>query len=314
MRYVMKSTVSFTTNACITDIPFIKKTLTHMKRSLDYPFVERIVALDPGLPVGKYAKRGKGDLLELRNILSNLLEEGVIDTVVEIPTNDVNKNKVLNKYFGAIDIALNDFDGAPIYQYLYAIDLCSGDYILHVDSDMLFHNGGGYSWIEKAISCMQSNPHVAFTTPSGGPPQAKNWLERLIGISLKQSTPDVWHKATFISTRYFLMDKKRLINEMLPLEQDKPSEPLENSLTYTAKKKGRERWSMNDTDVWAIHPEYHNANFIRNIDDLIEAVEHGLYPFNRNGFKWDMCTDDKSIKPWLKVIKQMNTQKNKIIM
>jgi hypothetical protein len=63
--------------------------------------------------------------------------------------------KVLNKYFGEVEIALNDFDGAPIYQYLYAIDLCNGDYILHVDSDMLFHSGNGYSWIENAIECMQ---------------------------------------------------------------------------------------------------------------------------------------------------------------
>lgn len=54
----MKSNVSFTTNACITDIPFIKETLTHMKRSLE----ERIVALDVGRPIGKYEERLKGEL------------------------------------------------------------------------------------------------------------------------------------------------------------------------------------------------------------------------------------------------------------
>jgi hypothetical protein len=306
----MKSNVSFTTNACITDIPFIKETLTHMKRSLDYPFIERIVALDVGRPIGKYEERLKGELSELRIILSNLIEEGVIDKVVEIPTDEKNKKKVLNKYFGEVEIALNDFDGAPIYQYLYAIDLCHGDYILHVDSDMLFHSGNGYSWIENAIECMKTNPQVIFTTP-GGPPQAKNWLEYLIGTSLKQSNLGKWHKANFISTRYFLMDKNRFLNEMLPLEQCKRSEPLENSLTYTANKKARERWSMNEADSWAIHPVDHNENFIKYINGLIKVIEQGLYPFRRNGFKWNMYTDDKGIKPWLNLIKQMNVQKNK---
>ena len=123
----MKSRVSFTTNACITDIPYITKTLTHMKRSLDYPFMERLVALDPGTPSGKFEKRGRGDLSDLRNILSNLLDDGVIDRVIEIPMSEESKNNLLNKYFGKTGIELKDFDGAPIYQYLYAMDLCQGD-------------------------------------------------------------------------------------------------------------------------------------------------------------------------------------------
>ena len=56
---------------------------------------------------------------------------------------------------------------------------------------------------------------------------------------------------------------------------------------------------------WAIHPEYHDENFIQHIDDLIETVEKGLYPFRRGGFQWDMCTEGKHIKPWLKVINRM---------
>lgn len=304
----MKSRVSFTTNACITDIPYIAKTLTHMKGNLDYPFMERLVVLDPGIPMGKYEKRGQGNLSELRSILSNLLDDGVIDQVIEIPTSDENKNNLLNKYFGKTGVELKDFDGAPIYQYLYAMDLCQGDYVLHVDSDMLFYRGTGISWIEKALTYMQANPQAIFTTPGGGPPQAKNWLEKLIGIPLRQSSPDEWRKATFISTRYFLMDKTGLINKMLPLEQENPIEPLENSLTYTAKKRGVERWTMNTYDGWAIHPEHHDENFIQHLDDLIVAVEKGLYPFRRGGFQWDMCTEGKHIKPWLKVINQMKKQ------
>ena len=301
----MKPLVSFTTNACVTDIAYIGQTLAHMKRSLDYPFIERIVALDPGVPSGKYGTRGHGDLNELQRILADLLEAGIINKVVEIPTDETAKNNILHKYFGNSQVDLKDFDGAPIYQYLYAMDICEGDYILHVDSDMLFFRGNDISWIEKAIAFMTENPQVVFTTPSGGPPQAKSWIEKITGINLQKHDENQWHKATSISTRYFLIDKARFTEKMLPLEQGKPKEPLEKSLTYTAKIRGYERWTLDGANQWAIHPEYHDINFIAHLTDLIAAVENGMYPFKRGGYQWDMCTQGDHIKPWLKVIRKM---------
>lgn len=301
----MNATVSFTTNACITDTPYIEKTLRHMMRSFRYPFIERIVALDPGKPKGKYTNRGKGEFTQLRTILDKLQSEAVIDSVVEIPWTGSDQSQILSKYFGNSDIELKDFSGAPIYQYLYAIDLCKGDYVLHVDSDMLFYSGNTHSWIDRGIHAMQNNTQVVFTTPKGGPPQANNWLERLIGKPLRLPKKNEWHKATFISTRYFLMDRERFIENLVPLQQEKPAEPLENSLSYTARKKGFERWSLNTDNGWAIHPWQHDDNFIDNLDDLIELVEYGFYPFRRGGFRWDMRTDGEHIRPWIRTINRL---------
>ena len=150
---------------------------------------------------------------------------------------------------------------------------------------------------------MQQTPHVIVATPQGGPPQARNWLERRLGISFEGKPATAWHRASFTSTRYFLMDVSRF-RACLPLQQIKPGEPLENSLSHTFTQKGYQRWSMNGYTHWAIHPWRHDENYVRHLDDLIWAVENGVYPFRRTGFKWDMRTEGEHINEWLAVLRK----------
>ena len=294
-------TVTFTVNACITDIPFIEKTLRSMLRSFNYPFHERLVALDPGKPVGQYLDRQAGALDELKSILKRLRVDGLIDRVDEVPWDEGHYESLLRKYFSRDGIDLKDVKGAPIYQYLFALNQCTGDYIFHVDSDMLFYCDSQRAWIDDAIEMMQANPSVVFASCKNGPPQAQNFLEGLLGHPLRSQSKKLWHKASTVSTRNFLLDRKRLENHMLPLLQAKPTEPLENSFTHTLNVKGFERRAMN-AGSWAIHPLYHDENFIQNLDDLIWAVENDVYPFKRTGKQWNMYTDEKNIKLWLATI------------
>ncbi|BAY17293.1 hypothetical protein NIES21_31290 [Anabaenopsis circularis NIES-21] len=299
-----KPKVSFTVNACVVDTPFIDKILRSMMRSLDYPFCERLVALDPGKPSGKYLERQTGQIDELRTKLEQLRTEGVINRVDEIPWDENSQKSVLKKYFGREDIDVKDFDGAPIYQYLFALQQCTADYILHVDSDVLFcQDAARKSWIDEGIEMLQANPSVVIATCEGGPPQAQNFIEKLIGRPLKSKQQQLWNKARNVSTRYFLLDRQRLEKNVLPLVQKDTGEPLENSFTHTFKVKGFERWSMS-TGTWAIHPVEHGDNFIQHLDDLIWAVENNVYPFKRGGRRWNMHTDGDNIKPWLNAIHQ----------
>ncbi|MBU7583681.1 MAG: glycosyltransferase family 2 protein [Nostoc sp. TH1S01] len=299
-----KYTVSFTTNACVTDNPFIEKTLRSMLHSLNYPFHEKLVALDVGKPVGKYLERQTGEIEELRTKLEQLRTEGIINRVDEVPWDETLQKAVLKKYFGRDDIEVKDFDGAPIYQYLFALEQCTGDYILHVDSDVLFcQELSRKSWIDEGIEMLQANPSVVIATCEGGPPQAKNFIEKLTGRPSKSKPQKLWNKARNVSTRYFLLDRKRLEKIVLPLVQKDIGEPLENSFTHTFKVKGFERWSMT-AGTWAIHPVEHGENFIQHLDDLIWAVENNVYPFKRDGKRWNMHTDGDDIKPWLNAISQ----------
>lgn len=298
----MTPTVSFTVNTCITDVPFLEKTLRHVFRSLKFPFSERLIAYDPGNPMGKYDTRRRGDPNELLAILDRLLSEHLIDRVDTIPWDEKSQAAILKKYFGHDDIALKDFSGAPIYQYLYALDQCECDYIFHMDSDMLFHCKPGESWIAEGIELMRREPQVVFTTCRGGPPQARNWLERRLGRPFGPKPSQGWAKADNVSTRYFLMDRRRFHDALLPIVQSRPTEPLEDSLSHTLRLRGLERWTTTGTETWSIHPWKHDDNYIANLDELIWAVEQGVYPFVRTGYRWDMRTEGKLIQEWLDAI------------
>jgi hypothetical protein len=290
--------VSFTVNVCNSDAPFLEQTLRHMMRQLDFPFCERIVAYDPGRQTGKYTERIQGTQNEVERILEILLADRVIDRVDVIPWTDDEQNRILHTYFGDQRIDLKDFSGAPIYQYLYALDACRGDYVLHVDSDMLFYRAGESSWIVDGLALLKQQSRVVVATPKGGPPQARNWFERLTGRSFEAPPRSPWSVATFTSTRYFLMDVARFA-ACLPIMQIKSGEPLENSISHTFKLRGYERWTMNDYTHWAIHPWKHDENYIHHLDDLIWAVENSVYPFRRTGYRWDMRTEGRLIDEWL---------------
>jgi hypothetical protein len=295
--------VSFTVNVCNSDAPYLEQTLRHMMRQLNFPFAERIATYDPGRQVGKYTERIQGSQSDVERILSTLLADKIIDRVDVVPWAEEEQNRILIRYFGDLRIDLKDFSGAPIYQYLYALDACKSEYIFHVDSDMLFYRQGERSWIYDGLDLLMREPRVVVATPKGGPPQARNWFERLTGRSFESPPATVWSRATFTSTRYFLMDVAKF-SACLPLQQSKPGEPLENSLSHTFASRGYDRWSMNGYAHWAIHPWKHDANFIRYLDDLIWAVEQGLYPFRRTGYRWDMRTEGEYINEWLAVLRK----------
>ncbi len=295
--------VSFTVNVCNSDAPYLEQTLRHMMRQLNFPFCERIATYDPGSQVGKYAERIQGSQNEIERILQTLLDDEIIYRVDIIPWTDEEQDRILKKYFGDQDIDLKDFSGAPIYQYLYAMDACKGDYLFHVDSDMLFYRQGEKSWIYDGLELLIKEKQVIVATHQGGPPQARNWFEALIGKSFEPKPTSDWHHALFTSTRYFLMDVSRF-HSCLPLTQEKTGEPLENSFTHSFTLEGFQRWSMNGHTHWAIHPWKHDENYVRYLDDLIWAVENNIYPFKRTGFKWDMRTEGKHINEWLAVLRK----------
>lgn len=297
--------VSFSVNICNADARFLDLTIRHMIKQLDFDFCERVLTYDPGQQEGKYSTRHQGTREQIEEITRNLLQDGVIDRVDIIPWEEKEQIKILDRYFNSKEVEdLKDFSGAPIYQYLYALDRCKGNYIFHADSDMLFHRGDKRSWIEIGLNLLREKPDAVVCTPQGGPPQASNRLERVFGLPLLRKEPiDGWHIASFTSTRYFLMDVGRF-QKSLPLEQAKPREPLENSLTHTFNKKGLRRYSMNGYKHYAIHPWKHDDNHAIYLKDLIWAVENDVYPFTRGGFQWDMRTDGDLVHEWLRALRK----------
>jgi hypothetical protein len=303
-------TVCFTVNVCATDAPFIDQTLPHMIRALDFAFVERRVALDPGEPTGRFRRFPRGSVGELRTTVQGLLDRGVVDRVDEIPWDPSSQEEVFQRYFGSSEVAARSVSGTAVYQYLWALARCGARYALHVDSDMLFHRGEGRSWISEGVEFLRSHPEAVLVTPPAGPPQAERLVERLLQRPVRRQPGPTWQRNQAVSTRCFLCDLERLESRALPLIQKTAGELLERTLTHTFERKGLESWCLMESGSWAIHVWRHNESFLEHAAELIAAVEDGVYPFVRKGHRWDLRTDGRNTRPWLRAIRRARARRS----
>ena len=294
------SDVSFSVNVCSADAPFAEKTIRHMIRSIAHPFCERIAIFDKGKPEGKYSRRQGADLEKISASLQRLINEGVLDKVIAVPWEDKEIRRIAGKYFDNPDMPLRDRDGAPIYQYLFALDACNGEYILRVDSDMLFHRGESPSWIMQGMQLMENNQEVAFVSCES-PPKARNRVERFTGRYFR-SPKRKWQYVQTVSTRHFLTNRERLQNVLSPLIPKDEGEALEQTLAETCYRKSLWRARLDFRFGWAVHPLRHNEEFIRNIDSLIYLVEKGEFPFVRPGQHYNLYTGEGAVEPWLDLL------------
>ncbi len=305
--------VSFSINTHAGDFLFFEKMLIHKLRSLNYPFSEKLVFVDTQKPTGRYSK-SSGSLNKLILLLDKLLKEKIIDRFELIPFDTKFHNEIFLKYFGKKDINYRAKNGSPIFQYLYAWERCKGDYIFHSDSDMFFNYDNKEGWIDEAIKTIKSNQKVIFAK-CGSPPIADNFFKKIIDFLILRADKLEWSRSKSFTTRYFLMDKRRFEEKILPIRQSKKDESLKKSIFYTLCKKRFEKWNVSYPDYnWAIHPIIHGENFIKYLDDLIWAVENNIYPLYRKKYIWNIYTENRDINPWLKAIKESKEKrKNNII-
>ena len=81
-----------------TDIPFMMQTIPHLVRMSNYPFQEKVLAIDTApLSGDKVNRPGVGTLEELKTLTQKLLDEGIVDRVVSINYNRDYRKKSLSK-------------------------------------------------------------------------------------------------------------------------------------------------------------------------------------------------------------------------
>ena len=297
-------TVSLTINACLTDSPFLEKALRHIFRSLNYPFTERLIAVDKSMPEGGFLKRERDNEVRLMQILERLQSENLFDRIDEVPWSQESQTHIFQKYFNQQNVDPRCSHGTAVYQYLFALNQCKSDYILHVDSDVLFSLCNGPTWIQEGIDWMQENPDVIFVTPMH-PPKAETILEFLLGKPLNR-VKQKWIFSQVVSTRYFLADRVRMEERLLPLIQKDASERLEQSFNRTLKAKKLFKSTLNTLDSWVIHPKPHNRNYINHLDTLIWAAENHTYPFRRYGkYPWNLYTYTLHIRQWIRAVNKL---------
>jgi hypothetical protein len=301
MEWVLKSydraSVDLTVNVYAGDAPYFEATYRHLVRQLDYPFRTRRIAVDRGQARGRFVTAGAREH-DLDDQLARLLEDQVVDVVENVDWSVAAIKRVMTQHYGDPAAPTHCEHGTAIFQYLWAIDRCEADYVLHYDADILAHFEDVDAWINESVAAMRANPTLLGTTQQAGPPRATTVMDWVFGYR-PRTRANRWQRGldNLFSTRYFLIDRARFLNNLCPL-RSRPGERLEEAITHTMQERGLVLWMFGDDCNWAIHPTTHNEYHTRYLDDLIRIVELGRQPFRRTGDRWDLCTESRHFVPW----------------
>lgn len=280
-----------------TDCLFIEQTIPHLVRACNFPFTEKVAFIDTA-PLGKrFAGRfGIGTDTELRQSVARLIEDGHLDRAVDISYNKDLRGSLYRKTFGRDYWEAQDVRGYPMVGLAQSFDKVSGDYILHLDIDLLCHNSAETSWIYEGIRTLEDHDDLIFVAPLSGPPTndgqlyqgATNYhhdVERGLylfhdvtsrKLLFKRESYDALlpMKALWTSPRRRLMSQFTRRSEMYPWEVI-VSKRLRETSRFRADLPGNQGWIMHTPD--------HGPQFIENLPELISRVEAGDLPDAQRG-------------------------------
>jgi hypothetical protein len=289
-----------------TDVPFMMHTIPHLARMSNFPFEERVLAVDTAPLMGEKASRpGIGTMQQLRDCTEQLLKAGVVDRVVDINYDQDYRNQVYRTHFGSLIRFTHNYKGYPILGSIFPLEECKSDYMLHFDSDMMLYQKPGYSWVEEGMDLMQRHPNLMFVRPLAGPPTEDG--------TIYQSCPyekdlDGFYKFKFFSSRVYLINRERF-KQLLPLPKIWRSyrrqfinrlPVLMKTLYSNVTGKGSlDSWEimvsrkleqtdyvrgmLTNPNAWTLHPKERSPRFIQALPHIIERVEAGKYPAGQAG-------------------------------
>ncbi|HET9625556.1 MAG TPA: glycosyltransferase [Kofleriaceae bacterium] len=136
--------------------------IRHVVEQLEGPdaFLERIVVLD-SQGAGFARAYDTADLDAARSVLSELVADRTIDRVIEV-TADVGALTDLNtRWFGLAAAGSHTTSGAPLAATLVGLEACAGDYILHVDDDLLVSRlDRDHRYLRDMIDVLEQDPRA----------------------------------------------------------------------------------------------------------------------------------------------------------
>lgn len=280
---------------------------------------------------GRY--RGS-DYEDARNALFSLLHrtarhEPKIE-IVEVDYSDAALEATRRQFFGDVPAyPQKAFDGGPFHAYFYGLHAADADYVVHMDSDMLF-GGGSQHWLIEAIDWLETTPDALFVGPLPGPPRADGSLG-----DLHRSLPGVdalppparlpaaypAYRFSSVSTRIFVLDQRRFDASVAPLQLVRPNlkrrirarvfkqapltMPAEEVLTAAMlrKKFCRIDFLGSGAGMYSLHPPYRTESFYSELPNLIARIEadripeaqRGDYDINASMFDWTEALRQKTL-------------------
>ncbi len=202
-------------------------------------------------------------------------------------------------FYGGRPVPLQDHRQRPVYAFLFALMAPSNDLVFHIDSDMLF-GGGSQTWIQEAVEILGRYPDVLTCSPLPGPPRADRRLLSQRDEPVHEPHPSPAYRFPTLSTRYFLLDRRKLVQDLSPLRAEwpplrptlrsllnrrRPHDILERVISRAMQRRGLFRVDFLGADpgMWTIHPLIRSARFRGALPELIRRVEAGEVPEAQRG-------------------------------
>ncbi len=282
------------------DVRHVEHSLAHQIRVWERQVNRILVILDlHRSQAGRYRiDNHDSNAREIRLILQKLQSKSHFD-VEEVDYRTETKAKVARAFFGTDEIPDKAWDGGPFYSYFYGLWLAGGDYVLHMDSDMLF-GGCSQTWIAEAIATLEKRSDLLFAAPFSGPPRPDMQLfgQDSRGEGRIKQDPHLQKAYLFpaVSTRIFLSGLPILRLRVGTLDMTLPTlsqrlrsllignspyvTEAETLLSINMRAHGLARVDMlgSGTGMWSLHPPYRSDLFYQELPRLIERIEHGDVP------------------------------------
>jgi len=293
------------TNVCLQinmaalDIRHVPQTLPHQLRMLGGQVDEIQFTLDTHqsrasrYAVGNYAEARA----ELRRYLESVCADFPQASVVDVDYSAAAMAEVARAFIGGDFIPKKAENGSPFYPYLYGLFRARSDYVFHMDSDILY-GGGSPCWIAEAVAMLERNRDVLACNPLAGPPRADGRLTTQTAAS--SDFERFRHSFDTISTRVFILDRRRFLNgdDKIPLMPPKglmllssfinntpPYLALEDCMTALMRAKGLRRVDFlgSGQGMWSVHPAFRSDRFYRELPHLIQRIEVNDIPDAQRG-------------------------------
>jgi hypothetical protein len=296
-----------------TDIPFMMHTIPHLVRMSNFPFAERVLAVDTAPLTGdKISRPGIGSLEELRDCTQKLQAAGIVDRIVDINYDTAYRDRLYRQHFGSPLRPTHNYKGYPILGSIFTIEECRSDYMVHFDSDMMLHQETDYSWIADGIALMQRHAHLMSVRPLAGPPTVDGTLYQ--GAAYEKH-PDGFYQFNFFGSRVYLVDCQRF-RKLFPFPiiwrpfrnrwLNKLPVTLQTLYSNLTGKGQLESWeimvsqkiqatdyvraNLANSQAWTLHPKDRSPQFIAALPQIIEKIEAGIYPPEQAGY-YDLITE-----------------------
>ncbi|MBU7584556.1 MAG: hypothetical protein KAF91_16855 [Nostoc sp. TH1S01] len=286
-----------------TDTSFLLQTIPHLVKVNNFPFEEKVLAVDTAPLIGdKVIRPFIGTMKELRECTEKLLQAGVVDRVVDI-NYDANYHKqVYKKHFCTPIRFTHNYKGYPILGSIFCIEECKSDYILHFDSDMLMYQQSNHNWIEEAVKLMEENPQMMFVRPLAGPPTNetksdyydvfKTFGSRVYLINRQRfdkfiPLPVIWRNYNKKWMNHLPTQIKTVLSNLTGKGK---LDSWEIMVTQRLKQTDYFRANLTNPAAWTLHPKDRSPAFLTALPNIIARIEAGDFPAQQAG-KYDLIPE-----------------------